>query len=160
MFSPQEDKNFTHPPSQEELLAEYRKSEENNPASLYYKRHLVRPKPHLLRALLFCFLALFSSALFGMVIFFIFKKIVVSILCGVAFLLLISVIFLKAILLWLVRFYQRFAPQKTRERCRYEPSCSEYMILALQKYGVIKGLSKGIRRLRRCKPPNGGFDPP
>lgn len=159
MQSPQENKNFTHPPSQEELLAEYRKSEENNPASLYYKRHLVRPNPHLLRALFFSFLALFVSALFGMVIFFISKKVVLSILCAVAFLLIIVLIFLKVILIWLVRLYQRFASQKTRERCRFEPSCSEYMILALQKYGVIKGLSKGIRRLRRCKPPNGGFDP-
>lgn len=160
MLSPKEDKNFTHPPSQEELLAEYRKSEENNPASIYYKRHLVRPKPHLLRALLFCFLVLLVSALVGMVIFFISKSVVIAILSGIAFLLIISIIFLKAILIWLVRFYQRFASQKTRERCRYEPSCSEYMIQSLQKYGVIKGLSKGIRRLRRCKPPNGGFDPP
>ena len=45
--------------------------------------------------------------------------------------------------------------------CRFEPSCSRYMIGALRKYGLIKGLWKGIRRLLRCHPWNpGGYDPP
>ncbi|MDR0522138.1 MAG: membrane protein insertion efficiency factor YidD [Planctomycetaceae bacterium] len=45
--------------------------------------------------------------------------------------------------------------------CRFEPSCSTYMIEAVKKYGVIRGLIKGIGRICRCNPffP-GGEDPP
>jgi uncharacterized protein len=45
--------------------------------------------------------------------------------------------------------------------CRFEPNCSEYMILAVRKYGPICGACKGMRRVLRCHPWNeGGFDPP
>ena len=45
--------------------------------------------------------------------------------------------------------------------CRFEPSCSEYMILAVRKYGPIRGAAKGVRRICRCHPWNpGGYDPP
>jgi putative membrane protein insertion efficiency factor len=45
--------------------------------------------------------------------------------------------------------------------CRFTPSCSEYMIQALRKYGPIRGAAKGIGRVCRCHPWNeGGFDPP
>ena len=54
----------------------------------------------------------------------------------------------KAVI-WMVYVYQRFAPDGLRLRCVYEPSCSEYMILAVKKYGCIRGLWKGIKRLRR-----------
>lgn len=58
----------------------------------------------------------------------------------------------------LVRIYQRVAPKVIRGKCRFEPCCSDYMILAIQKYGVRKGIKKGINRVMRCKPPNGGID--
>lgn len=45
--------------------------------------------------------------------------------------------------------------------CRFEPSCSRYMIGALRKYGPIKGLLRGIARIGRCHPWHpGGYDPP
>lgn len=45
--------------------------------------------------------------------------------------------------------------------CRFEPSCSRYMIEALRKYGLITGVFKGIARLLRCHPWHpGGYDPP
>lgn len=56
--------------------------------------------------------------------------------------------------------YKAFAPERVRGRCRFEPSCSTYMILAIKKYGLFIGLFKGIRRIMRCKPPNGGTDFP
>ena len=59
-----------------------------------------------------------------------------------------------------VRLYQRFAPEKVRKKCRFEPSCSEYMILSVKKYGAISGLFRGIDRLKRCRPGNGGTDMP
>ena len=64
------------------------------------------------------------------------------------------------ILIKIIRFYQKHAPKELRESCLYTPSCSEYMILAIEKYGVIKGVIKGIIRLLKCKPPNGGEDYP
>lgn len=59
-----------------------------------------------------------------------------------------------------VRFYQVTAPSSLRQCCRFSPSCSEYMILAVEKYGAIKGFIKGIKRILRCRKPNGGIDFP
>ena len=56
----------------------------------------------------------------------------------------------KKTVIWLVHFYQNKASDKTRLQCVMEPSCSEYMILAVEKYGVVKGVFKGIGRLMRC----------
>ena len=66
----------------------------------------------------------------------------------------------KRALIWCVHLYQNKASDRTRLKCVYEPSCSEYMILAVNKYGFFRGLYKGIRRLLRCHPPNGGKDYP
>jgi putative membrane protein insertion efficiency factor len=45
--------------------------------------------------------------------------------------------------------------------CRFEPSCSRYMIGALRKYGLFRGLARGIGRVSRCHPWHpGGYDPP
>ena len=60
----------------------------------------------------------------------------------------------------LVRIYQRYAPDSIRNKCRFEPSCSQYMILAIEKYGLIKGGMKGIGRIGRCNVHGGGFDEP
>ena len=45
--------------------------------------------------------------------------------------------------------------------CRFEPSWSRYMVGALRKYGLVRGVSKGVARLLRCHPWHpGGYDPP
>ena len=67
---------------------------------------------------------------------------------------------LRYFLIGLVLMYKAFAPLSTRDRCRFEPTCSTYMILAIKKYGVFRGVIKGIKRILRCKPPNGGIDYP
>lgn len=67
---------------------------------------------------------------------------------------------MKKIIIWVVRLYQKKAPYYIRSSCRFKPSCSEYMILSVEKYGCFKGVYKGVRRLLRCKPPNGGVDYP
>ncbi|VTS01867.1 membrane protein insertion efficiency factor YidD [Tuwongella immobilis] len=68
---------------------------------------------------------------------------------------------LTRILIGLVRFYQYCIRPILPPMCRFMPSCSEYMILAIQKYGPIIGTWKGCRRLCRCHPWHpGGFDPP
>lgn len=45
--------------------------------------------------------------------------------------------------------------------CRFTPSCSEYMIQAVRKYGPASGTVRGVRRICRCHPWHpGGYDPP
>ena len=66
----------------------------------------------------------------------------------------------KRALIWCVHLYQNKASDRTRLKCVFEPSCSEYMILAVNKYGLFRGAYKGVRRLLRCHPPNGGQDYP
>ena len=58
---------------------------------------------------------------------------------------------LKSIIIFIVRCYQRFAPLSVRERCMLTPTCSAYMIAALEKYGLFRGLRRGIGRLKRCR---------
>ena len=72
----------------------------------------------------------------------------------------VAIIFAKRFCIWLILLYQRFAPEKIRRECCYQPSCSEYMKLAIEKYGVIKGIYRGCKRLSRCHWPNGGIDEP
>lgn len=66
---------------------------------------------------------------------------------------------LRYIFIWFIRVYQRYAKSETRLRCCHTPSCSEYAILALKKYGLFIGCYKAINRLLRCGPP-GGIDYP
>lgn len=68
--------------------------------------------------------------------------------------------FLRRSVIGAVLLYKVLAPAHVRERCRFQPTCSTYMILAINKYGLIIGIIKGIKRLLRCKPPNGGEDYP
>ena len=74
---------------------------------------------------------------------------------------IISTYFLiRRFLIGAVLMYKAYAPLEVRGRCRYQPTCSTYMIMAIQKYGIIRGVTKGIKRIKRCKPPNGGEDFP
>jgi putative membrane protein insertion efficiency factor len=57
-------------------------------------------------------------------------------------------------------FYKSFLSPMLPSACRYRPTCSEYMIEAVDKYGVPRGLWMGTLRLMRCHPfHEGGFDP-
>ncbi len=60
-----------------------------------------------------------------------------------------------------VRFYQRGISPLLGSNCRYQPTCSEYTIQAIHKYGVVCGIVRGSLRILRCHPfSRGGFDPP
>lgn len=72
---------------------------------------------------------------------------------------LVLLMTLRYIFIWCIRVYQRYAKDETRLRCCYTPSCSEYAILALKKYGLIIGCYKAINRLFRCGS-SGGIDYP
>jgi putative membrane protein insertion efficiency factor len=59
-----------------------------------------------------------------------------------------------------LRFYKRFLSPLLPSACRYHPTCSEYMLEAVEKHGVPRGVKMGILRLLRCHPfHEGGFDP-
>ncbi len=68
---------------------------------------------------------------------------------------------LAAFLIGGVRFYQVCLRPVLPSVCRYEPSCSEYFIGAVRKYGPLRGAWKGAGRIARCNPwSRGGYDPP
>ena len=72
----------------------------------------------------------------------------------------VTLLILKPFVIGAVLMYKAFAPQSIRKECRFVPTCSTYMIMAIKKYGLIIGIYKGIKRIMRCKPPNGGIDYP
>jgi uncharacterized protein len=59
-----------------------------------------------------------------------------------------------------LRFYKRFISPLLPPMCRFEPTCSMYMMQAIEKYGTMRGTWLGLRRLSRCHVFNpGGWDP-
>ena len=76
---------------------------------------------------------------------------------------------LKKIILISIRFYQHYLSFDSgllkflflsEKACRFTPHCSEYTYQAINKYGILRGMAKGVRRIFRCNPWNpGGEDP-
>lgn len=67
----------------------------------------------------------------------------------------------SGLLIGAIRVYQHTFSRLLGPACRFEPSCSRYMIGCLQKYGFVRGVWKGLGRVLRCHPWHpGGFDPP
>ena len=66
----------------------------------------------------------------------------------------------RALALLLLRCYKRFISPLLPPMCRFEPTCSVYTMQAVEKYGVLRGVWLGMKRLGRCHPFNpGGWDP-
>lgn len=60
-----------------------------------------------------------------------------------------------------VRLYQLLLSPLLGRNCRFTPTCSQYYIEAVRKYGLLRGTLKGVSRVCRCHPFHpGGFDPP
>ena len=67
---------------------------------------------------------------------------------------------MKGLFITMIRFYQRYISPLTPPACRYTPTCSQYTLEAIQKYGAFKGTWLGIKRICRCHPWGGsGYDP-
>jgi putative membrane protein insertion efficiency factor len=64
------------------------------------------------------------------------------------------------LLIAVLRIYKRWISPMIPSACRFHPTCSEYMIEAIERHGALRGLGLGVRRLLRCHPfHQGGFDP-
>ena len=127
-------------------------------------RTVTRPEIKTAKMLLVFFGHLVSLALISLGLFLLCDalgiKYAYAIVLSVALMTAVVALNLKRLAVGSILLYQRFAPEKLRASCRFTPSCSEYTLLAIEKYGVIKGVGKGIKRIRRCHPPNGGVDLP
>ena len=68
--------------------------------------------------------------------------------------------YVAKLLIGLVRVYQRTLSPLLGSNCRYQPTCSGYMVDALREWGPLKGTWLGLRRIGRCHPWGGhGYDP-
>ena len=70
---------------------------------------------------------------------------------------------MKKVMIFLLKGYKKIISPMISAcgiQCKYYPTCSEYMIQAIEKYGVIKGFLLGVKRLLKCNPfSKGGYDP-
>ena len=67
---------------------------------------------------------------------------------------------MRAVVILLIRIYQRLLSPLTRGACRHVPSCSEYAIEALERHGTMRGTYLAARRVLRCSPlGSSGYDP-
>lgn len=70
---------------------------------------------------------------------------------------------MKKVVIFLIRLYKKYISKIFHflgSNCKFYPTCSDYTIQAVEKYGVIKGLYLGIKRILKCNPfSKGGYDP-
>ena len=67
---------------------------------------------------------------------------------------------LKRILVGIIKFYRKYLSILKLRTCRFYPTCSEYAIEALEKFGLFKGIFKSTKRILKCHPFHpGGYDP-
>jgi putative membrane protein insertion efficiency factor len=66
----------------------------------------------------------------------------------------------KKAVIFLICFYRRFISPLKPPTCRFVPTCSEYALQAVEKYGVVRGIIMAVKRILRCHPFHpGGYDP-
>jgi putative membrane protein insertion efficiency factor len=67
---------------------------------------------------------------------------------------------MKNLFLCIVKFYQKYISPLKGPTCRFYPSCSQYTIEAVEKYGLLKGCILAFKRIIKCHPYHpGGYDP-
>ena len=67
---------------------------------------------------------------------------------------------MKYIMIRMIRFYQKYLSPLKSTKCPYYPTCSQYGLEAIQKYGAVKGSVLAAWRILRCNPfSSGGYDP-
>lgn len=69
-------------------------------------------------------------------------------------------VFMKKLILKMIRVYQKYISPMSPPTCRFYPTCSQYAIEAVEEHGAIKGSYLATRRILKCHPfHEGGFDP-
>lgn len=121
-------------------------------------RVIERPDVPWLR-LIICMMAVVGSVAFCVWCLFGVKCVAVFKVMAVLAMLTVVASVSKCLALCLIVVYQRFAPENIRKRCKCMPSCSEYMSQAISKYGLIKGVPMGFKRLSKCGVQIRGEDP-
>lgn len=68
---------------------------------------------------------------------------------------------MKRVLIKLIGIYRKYLSSlKKAPTCKYIPTCSEYALTAIEKYGALKGSALAVKRILRCNPfSKGGYDP-
>ena len=145
---------------------------EQDVANIYVnERRLVRPNTNIKTVLLYALLFLLVTGLLTWLAHFVFMSVGVSWFSSfgawdffnthpfISTAILYAVVFIVELLfcfkhatIGMVKLYQRYAPEEIRRRCLFMPTCSEYTIMAVRKYGSIIGLCKSYFRLvYRCR---------
>ncbi len=67
---------------------------------------------------------------------------------------------IKQLFIFPIRVYQKIISPLLGNNCRYNPTCSHYMVESIEEWGIVKGLYLGLKRIGRCHPWGGmGIDP-
>ncbi|MCT4618129.1 MAG: membrane protein insertion efficiency factor YidD [Marinisporobacter sp.] len=67
---------------------------------------------------------------------------------------------MKELLIGMVKLYRKYISPLKPQTCRFYPTCSQYALQALEKYGAIRGTMISIKRILKCHPfHTGGYDP-
>ncbi|HZX46595.1 MAG TPA: membrane protein insertion efficiency factor YidD [Clostridia bacterium] len=67
---------------------------------------------------------------------------------------------MKKIFIFIINIYRRFISPVKTGKCRFYPTCSEYAVQSIEKYGAAKGMLMAIKRVLKCHPFHpGGYDP-
>lgn len=67
---------------------------------------------------------------------------------------------MKNILIFIINIYRRFISPIKTGKCRFYPTCSEYAVQSIERYGAVKGMLLAIKRVLKCHPFHpGGYDP-
>ncbi len=67
---------------------------------------------------------------------------------------------IKSFLIYLIKFYQKCISPLKRPSCRFYPTCSQYAVESIKKYGAFIGALKSVKRIAKCHPFHpGGYDP-
>lgn len=136
---------------------EYYKTENGS----YIRNYINRPTINFKKATIFTITSLVGNAIISNVLSLILYRFIgieywkFTALLFITIQIFICIIFIKRILIFSIRLYQKYAKIETRMKCCFKPSCSEYAILALEKHGLIKGVKLSIKRFKRCHPPGG-----
>ncbi len=132
----------------------------NDPRSSFYVRKLNRPKIDWQKILIYIFSPIILILLSEFIMYKLNVDKMICIAVPISFLFIYMLLTAKSAIICIIKIYQRYAPDSIRNKCRFEPSCSEYTILSIKKEGLIKGLIRSFHRLKRCNINDGGFDYP